>query len=216
MQESHVELVSHQQETQQMLRDFREELVTIYRMALEPGSNDTSLHQAGGRSLDPRLTSSSSRARDDRAIPSLMANTAATSYANGFSGYYSGHCVPNCRCQCHKTTVSITRLVLNSLLGRSQPRVTCDEPTCRHLQRLSFTMLRSFRQITAELWIEGQSLTHVSLRMPRVVDHNDLLWLQDATLDDVRLKLSTRELTVNDVRPNGESVLHVSASLSRF
>lgn len=126
---------------------------------------------------------------------------------------YLGHCSPNCRCRCHDTSLSIARLVFNSLFGRSQPRVECTESSCKHLQRVTFPVLRSFKQITAEVWIEGQSLTHFSLRMPRVVGQKDLIWLQDASLEAIRQKLWSRELTVTDVDPDGQSVLHVSAPI---
>lgn len=49
--------------------------------------------------------------------------------------------------------------------------------------------------------------------MPRVVDEKDLHWLIVATPDQVREKLWSRELTVNDVSSDGFTVLHVSASI---
>lgn len=126
-------------------------------------------------------------------------------------------CDPSCTCQCHKPLiVSIANLVFDSFPGRMQPRARCGEPTCKQLQKITFTILGSIKRISVEIWIEGQSLTHVSLRMPRVVGRYDLDWLEWATLDDVRKKLSTRKLTVNDVLPDGESVLHVSASSYMF
>lgn len=126
-------------------------------------------------------------------------------------------CDSSCICQCHKPlVVSIANLVFNSVLGRTPPRIQCGELTCKQLQKIRFSMLGSIKWISVEIWIEGQSLTHVSLRMPRVVGRNDLDWLEWATLDDVRKKLSTRKLTVNDILPDGESVLHVSASSYMF
>lgn len=218
MRQSHDELVGHHQETQQMLRDFREELMTICRMSMEVRPDDRSLDQTGGRSLAPQLMSSLSF-RNDRRAQLATINDAAISCSNGFLGhpvYHPGYCGPNCQCQCHKTPVSLARLVLNWLLGRSQPRIECNEPTCQHLQRTTFSVLRSFRQITAEVWIEGESLTHVYLRMPRVVKQEDFYWLQTATPNEVRRKLVSRELTVNDTESNGYSVLHVRQSLYNY
>lgn len=191
-----------------------EKVDTLHRLS---ASNSQSIYQVRERSSDLLLTASSSRTCHDWGTQTHTVDDVAISCTNGFSahpGHYSGHCGPNCKCRCHERSVSIIPLVLNSLFGRSQPRVECDEPTCKRLQRMTFSVLRAFRQITAEVWIEGQSLTHVTLRMPRVVGENDLFWLERATLDDVRQRLSSRELTVNDVHPDGLSVLHVSVFVS--
>ena len=51
---------------------------------------------------------------------------------------------------------------------------------------------------------------HFCIQTPRVVQNLD--WLAWATLDEVKQKLSSRELTVNDVEPNRYSALHVSPS----
>ncbi|KAJ3543877.1 hypothetical protein NM688_g5807 [Phlebia brevispora] len=61
----------------------------------------------------------------------------------------------------------------------------------------------------AEIWAEVRCSTipvHFSIRTPRQVD--SLAWLCHATLEDVKMKLQSRELTVNDVEPNGFTVLH--------
>ncbi len=191
-----------------------EKVDTLHRLS---ASNSQSIHQVRERSSERLLTASSSRTCHDWGTRAHTVDDVAISSTNGFSappGHYSGHCGPNCKCQCHNTTVSIIPLLFKSLFGRSQPRVECNEPTCKHLQRMTFSVLRAFRQVTAEVWIEGQSLTHVTLRMPRVVGENGLVWLETTTLDAVRQRLSSRELTVNDVHPDGQSVLHVSIFLS--
>ena len=55
---------------------------------------------------------------------------------------------------------------------------------------------------------------HFCIQTSRVV--HKLFWLQWATLEEVRRKLLSRELTVNDVQPDGYSVLHVSASTFEY
>lgn len=67
-----------------------------------------------------------------------------------------------------------------------------------------------FKQINVEIRVENQSSIHFSLRIPRMVRRRDLSWLRKATVDEVRAKLWSRELTVNDVDSNGFTVLHVS------
>lgn len=52
--------------------------------------------------------------------------------------------------------------------------------------------------------------------MPRVVKQEDFYWLQTATPNEVRRKLASRELTVNDTESNGYSVLHVRQSLYNY
>lgn len=206
-----LELVrSEQTEGRQVLRRV---LAAVEAKARDCGVSDD------GKFAGPGLTSSSSPIRNDGSGQSTDGDDATASHSvmkefPGSPGYYSRHCGPDCKCQCHIT--SITRLVFNSLFGWPQSHIECNEPTCNHLQRMTFSVLRSFRQITVELWIEGQSLTHVSLRMPRIVGFEDFIWLQTATLDQVRQKLSRRELTVHDVHhdPDGHSVLHVSVFLS--
>ena len=49
---------------------------------------------------------------------------------------------------------------------------------------------------------------HFCIQTPRVVD--SLHYLYEISLEDFKIKLSTRELTLRDVEPNGYSVLHVS------
>lgn len=137
-------------------------------------------------------------------------------------------CPSDCKCRCHKASKSVIPFALSSILGRlyvphaqgilsmlSQPRKQCDEPTCKrhhtNLLRIKYYFPSWFQQINAEIRIENQSSVHFSLRIPRVVDEKDLYWLIVATPAQVREKLWSRELTVNDVSPDGYTVLHVSA-----
>lgn len=72
---------------------------------------------------------------------------------------------------------------------------------------------RCHKALKSSLPATHQGLVHFPLRMPRIVGQYDLIWLQFATVDAVRAKLWSRELTVDDVQPDGYTPLHVSTSL---
>lgn len=134
-------------------------------------------------------------------------------------------CQPGCRCHCHKPPTSIIPTSLSSLLGRMyvpqgmrsmlfQVWARCDEPRCRR-QHTSLFIIKYyfplwFRRINAEIRVESHGSVHFSLRIPRVVGKNSFHWLMGATVDEVKEKLWSRELTVNDVDPDGFTLLHVS------
>ncbi len=134
-------------------------------------------------------------------------------------------CPPDCGCRCHKAPKSVIPAILSSLFGRlylpqdiraalTQPQAQCDEATCRrhhnNLLTIQYYFPSWFRQISAEIRIENQCSIHFSLRVPRYVAAGTLNWITSATPDEIKEKLWSRELTVNDVDSNGMTVLHVS------
>lgn len=124
------------------------------------------------------------------------------------------------------STTPLEAVASSSVLGRlylpreirailSHPRAQCDETTCRrhrtNLLTIQYYFPSWFNQINAEIRIENQCSVHFSLRVPRFVGANDLVWIARATLDQVKKKLWSGELTVNDVDSCGMTVFHVSA-----
>lgn len=134
-------------------------------------------------------------------------------------------CPPDCGCRCHKAPDSVIPAMLSSVLGRlylprdiraalTQPRAQCDEATCRRHHNNLFTIQYYFpswfKRINAEIRIENQCSIHFSLRVPRYVAAGALNWIALATPDEIKAKLWSRELTVNDVDQYGLTVFHVS------
>lgn len=134
-------------------------------------------------------------------------------------------CLPDCGCRCHKAPDSVIPAMLSSVLGRlylprdiraalSQPRAQCDEATCRrhhnNLLTIQYYFPSWFKRISTEIRIENQCSVHFSLRVPRYVAVGALGWIAFAKPDEVKAKLWSRELTVNDVDQHGLTVFHVS------
>lgn len=219
-----------------MQRQMEQMLFTTSRFALTSTTNDQRTNPAFreiGNALRPYNTTNASFV--DTAylhgdeVPTFPDNTAGivpTCYKH--PDMFCGSGCSGCRRR--KALVSVIPTMLSSILGRlyvprgirsisPQPctQLQCDDPTCkRHhndLTTLRFYFPDWFNQISAELRVENQSTIHFALWMPRVVEQGDLRWLEFATWDEVKQKLRSRELTVNDVHPNGQSVLHVSAPL---
>lgn len=63
-----------------------------------------------------------------------------------------------------------------------------------------------FAHVEASIRFEAFPI-HFCIQTPRVV--TSLIYLQDIGFDEFRLKLSTREITLHDMDPDGTSVLHV-------
>lgn len=139
-------------------------------------------------------------------------------------------CQSDCICRCHEALEPVVPTALSFLLGRlyvprdirsilSQPRTRCDQARCKrhraNLLTIKYHFPAWFKRIDAEIRVENSSSIRFLLRVPRVVGENNLDWLVSATLEEVREKLWSRELTVNDVTSDGYTVLHVSVSVSR-
>ena len=89
----------------------------------------------------------------------------------------------------------------------------CNDGRCKrhrsNLLQIRYCCPTWFAEIDANIRLSCLPI-HFCIQTPRVVQK--LVWLHSATLEEVRQKLQDRELTVNDVTPNGLSALHVSAS----
>lgn len=134
-------------------------------------------------------------------------------------------CPPRCSCCCHRpsfySTLELLRLVAGNLFSHhgwlsasASARTACNDRECRQkrtdLLQIKVRCPTWFAQINADVRMKCIPM-HVCIQTPRAV--RSLLWLQDATLEQVTKKLSCRELTLSDVESDGESVLHVSRSI---
>lgn len=148
-------------------------------------------------------------------------------------GHYPGNgvndrCPPSCRCRCHRPPISAIPEWLHFVFGRAvihhdwlsaiaSARTACNDRGCRrhrsNLLQIRYYCPAWFAQINAEIRTEHLPV-HFIIQTPRLVKRRGLDWLKRATLDEVRQKLWSRQLTVNDVEPDGYSVLHVRISLS--
>ncbi|KAJ3555003.1 hypothetical protein NM688_g2812 [Phlebia brevispora] len=155
----------------------------------------------------------SSGTLQDISTPDATAEDEAYPFANI-------RCQLNCPCRCHKRTIPIVPRQLipwvgglyvppslfSALASSSTP---CDDPSCKRRQSDLFTIkyyLPSwFAEVTADIRLKVFPV-HFCIRTQRVV--KSLAYLNTDSLDDIRRKLSSRELTVNDVQPNGFTVLH--------
>lgn len=138
-----------------------------------------------------------------------------------------GTCLSSCRCRCHSPPISLVPQLLRFLVGNMvvdhdwisalvSARTPCNDQECKrhrsNLLKIKYHCPSWFAQINAEIRTKRFPVYFV-IQTPRIV--STLGWLETATLDEVRRKLSNRELTVNDTNAAGESVLHVRLYLSQ-
>ena len=133
-------------------------------------------------------------------------------------------CPDVCPCCCHTPSrdVQLIPKALRPWLGQlnlpptilaafSLSFTPCDHAECargwRQVQNIKYTAPAWFARIHATIQFEVLPV-HFCIQTPRVVSSLNYLW--EITIDEFRIKLSTRELTVCDVEQNGLSVLHVS------
>lgn len=134
----------------------------------------------------------------------------------------SDRCPPSCRCRCHIPLIPLVPQFLRSVAGclfvqhdwlsaLVSARTPCNDRGCKrhrsNLLKIKYHCPAWFAHINAEIRTECIPV-HFCIQTQRVV--MDLGWLEFATLDTVKQKLSNRELAVNDVQSNGVTVLHVS------
>ena len=135
-----------------------------------------------------------------------------------------GECADECPCCCHRPSrdvrlvpkalrpwlgqLNVPRTILSALSPSFMP---CDHPRCsrgqRLVQNIKYTAPAWFARIHATIEFEVLPV-HFCIQTPRVVP--SLRFLSEISFDEFRIKLSTCELTLCDVEPNGLSVLHVS------
>ena len=137
-------------------------------------------------------------------------------------------CTSQCRCRCHKQPddyrpvprgleyllgdVRIPKGLFGSIFGSRRP---CDDAQCLRtkegLSVIKWYLPRWFAQVHAE--VSFQSLpVHFVTQTPRPV--RSLALMYDLSFEELKIKLSNRELTVNDVQPDGLTVLHVCSGFS--
>ena len=135
-----------------------------------------------------------------------------------------GECSSDCSCRCHRPArdVQLIPKALRPWLGQVCVPSTlpaalwlsshlCDNGQCLRgrqlVQTIRYTAPRWFAQVEATIRFEAFPL-HFCIQTPRVVP--SLEFLLRISFDDFKIKLSTRELTLCDVEPDGFSVLHAS------
>ena len=138
----------------------------------------------------------------------------------------SDKCPGDCRCRCHGQLSSFVPRWLRPAVGNvfihhywlsvfASDRMTCSDRRCRrdrsNLLRIKYWCPNWFAQISVELQTQCIPV-HFCIQTPRVVP--SLRYLNSISCHEFLIKLSTRELTLCDVEPNGFSVLHVSLRLS--
>ena len=140
-----------------------------------------------------------------------------------------GKCSDECPCCCHRPSrdVQLIPKVLRPWLGQLNVPPTllaafslsftpCDHADCargrQQIQKIKYTSPGWFVQVEATIRFEAVPV-HFCIQTPRTVP--SLQFLSDISFDEFKMKLSTRELTLCDVEPDGFSVLHVSLRQSR-
>ena len=138
-------------------------------------------------------------------------------------------CPDVCPCCCHRPSrdVQLIPKALRPWLGQlnvpptllaafSSSFIPCAHAACargrQQIQKSEYTAPGWFVQVEATIRCEAFHI-HVCIQTPRFVA--SLKYLHWISFDEFRIKLSTRELTLCDVQPNGFSVLHVSLRQSR-
>ena len=133
-------------------------------------------------------------------------------------------CDHDCPCSCHwrSRDVRLVPALLRPWIGQlSVPRTlpaaiwpslsVCDHAGCAHslqrIQKIKYCAPIWLARVQATIQFEAFPV-HFCIETPRVVP--SLLSLENITCDEFKIKLSTRELTLQDVEPDGFSVLHVS------
>ena len=140
------------------------------------------------------------------------------------SAYASSGCPGTCPCLCHAPSRDIQLIpkplrpwvgqlnVPSTLLAALSASFTpCDHTECargrRQVQNVKYTAPAWFAHVEATIRFEAVPV-HFCIQTPRLVP--SLRFLYTISFDEFKMKLSTRELTLCDVQPNGISVLHVS------
>ena len=135
-----------------------------------------------------------------------------------------GECPDVCPCRCHAPSrdVQLVPKALRPWLGQlnvpptllaafSSLFIPCDHAECtrgrRQVQSIKYTAPGWFARIEATIQFEAVPV-HFCIQTPRVVPSLEFLFT--ISFDEFKVKLSTRELTLCDVEPDGFSVLHVS------
>ena len=133
-------------------------------------------------------------------------------------------CPDVCPCCCHTPSrdVQLIPKALRPWLGQLNLSPTllaafslsftpCDHAECargwRQVQNIKYTAPGWFAHVEATIRFEAAPV-HFYIQTPRVVP--SLRFLFSISLEEFKIKLSTRELTLCGVQPNGFSVLHVS------
>ena len=134
-------------------------------------------------------------------------------------------CLDECPCCCHRPSrdVQLIPKVLRPWLGQlnvppallaafSASFIPCDHAECargrQQIQNIKYTAPRWFAHVEATIRFEAVPV-HFCIQTPRTV--SSLKFLRTISFDEFKVKLSTQELTLCDVEPDGESVLHVSS-----
>ena len=133
-------------------------------------------------------------------------------------------CPDRCLCCCHTPSRDVQLIpkplrpwvgqlnVPSTLLAALSASFTpCDHAECarcrRQVQNVKYTAPAWFARIEATIQFEVLPV-QFCIQTPRTVP--SLRFLLDISFDEFKIKLSTRELTLCDVQPDGISVLHVS------
>ena len=137
-------------------------------------------------------------------------------------------CPDGCPCCCHTPSrdVQLIPKALRPWVGQlnipptfltafDSSSIPCDNSHCararRQVQNIKYTAPGWFAHVEATIRFESFPV-HFCIQTPRVVP--SLRFLLNISFDEFKVKLSTRELTLCDVEPNGLSVLHVSSQHS--
>ena len=148
----------------------------------------------------------------------------AAAAARNRSSLTQDECPDECPCRCHTPSrdVQLIPKALRPWLGQldvpptllaafSSSFTPCDSAECargrRQVQNIKYTAPGWFLQVEATIRCEAFPV-HFCIQTPRIVP--SLRFLVNISFEEFRIKLSTRELTLCDVQPNGMSVLHVS------
>ena len=152
-----------------------------------------------------------------------IVSPAAAAVANT-SSFAEAECPEDCACSCHRPSRDLQLIpkALRPWLGQlnvpptllaafSASFIPCDHAECarsrRQVQNIKYTTPGWFAHVEATIRFEAIPV-HFCIQTPRVVP--SLVFLLDSSFDEFKIKLSTRELTLCDVQPDGFSVLHVS------
>ena len=157
-----------------------------------------------------------------------IVSPAAAAVANT-SSFAEAECPEDCACSCHRPSrdVQLIPKALRPWLGRlnvpptllaafSSAFIPCDSAECargrRQVQNVKYTAPAWFAHVEATICFEAVPV-HFCIQTPRTV--SSLKFLRTISFDEFKVKLSTQELTLCDVEPDGFSVLHVSLRPSR-
>ena len=131
-------------------------------------------------------------------------------------------CPSHCRCRCHRLPllrpiprwlapyigdICLPRTLLAALCSFLSP---CDDSACVQTQQslhvIKLFLPTWFAEVDAHIRLQSLPI-HFYIQTPRVVESLD--FLNHASVQDIKILLSERKMTLNDVEPDGGSVLHV-------